>query len=67
MIIIEIAIAIYFVVFQTNFKDRFVPTLQQSLKNTYEGPVALIEDHQEKPSPSSLAWDFIMYNVMFER
>ncbi|CAF3074538.1 unnamed protein product [Rotaria socialis] len=62
IIIVEVAITIYFVVFQANFKIQFVPKLQQSIKNTYEGPLALIYEEMPKPSPISLAWDFIMYN-----
>ncbi len=63
IILFEIAIAIYFIVFQANFKDQFVPKLQESVKNTYEGPLGLITNDQSKPSPLSLAWDFFMYNV----
>jgi hypothetical protein len=59
----EIAVTIYFVVFQANFKDQFVPKLQQTLKNTYEGPLGLMPDNPSNPSPFSIAWDFIMYNV----
>ncbi|CAF1264988.1 unnamed protein product [Rotaria sp. Silwood1] len=63
IIIIEIGITIYFVVFQSNFKNQFVPKLQQSLKTTYEGPLGLLPNSDlPKPSPVSLAWDFIMYN-----
>ncbi|UJR10021.1 hypothetical protein I4U23_014244 [Adineta vaga] len=61
IIIFEIAITIYFVVFQTNFKDNFVPKLKQSVKDNYQGPLGL-EGNGPKPTPYSLAWDFIMYN-----
>ena len=56
---------IYFVVFQAKFKDQFVPKLQQSVKETYEGPLGLIIDDLPKPSPVSLALDFIMYNASY--
>ncbi|CAF1304349.1 unnamed protein product [Rotaria sordida] len=63
IIIVEIGVTIYFVVFQANFKSRFVPKLQQSLKQTYEGPLVLNSNGLSKPSSFSLAWDFIMYNL----
>jgi hypothetical protein len=53
---------IYFIVFQANFKEQFVPKLQQSVKNSYEGPLGLT-GNGPKPSPVSLAWDFLMFNV----
>ena len=60
---LELAAAIYFIAFQSKFKDQFVPKMQESLRNTYEGPLALLFNDPQKPSPLSLAWDFIMYNV----
>lgn len=63
IIIFEVAITIYFVVFQANFKEQFVPKLQKSIKDTYAGPLGLMYNDLPKPSPASLAWDFIMYNV----
>ncbi|CAF1333481.1 unnamed protein product [Adineta steineri] len=62
IIVFEIAITIYFIVFQSNFKEKFVPKLQESIKNTYEGPLGLMGSDGPKPTPVSLAWDFIMYN-----
>ena len=53
----------YFVVFPANFKDQFVPKLQQSVKTNYEGPLGLMFDELPQPAPMSLAWDFLMYNV----
>ena len=63
IIIIEVAFTIYFVVFKSKFEAEFVPRLTDSLQKTYEGPLGLIGENQKKPSPVSLAWDFIMYNV----
>lgn len=63
IIIVEVAFTIYFVVFQSKFKDQFVPKLRESLQKSYEGPLGLTEFSNKKPSPVSLAWDFIMYNV----
>ena len=63
IIIVEVAFTIYFVVFQSKFKDQFVPKLTDSLQATYEGPLGLTPYGNKKPSPVSLAWDFIMYNV----
>lgn len=54
---------IYFIVFQANFKGQFVPKLQESVKNSYEGPLGLIDNAGPKPSAVSLAWDFLMFNV----
>jgi len=62
IIIVEVAFTIYFVVFQSKFKDQFVPKLRESLQKSYEGPLGLTEFSDKKPSPVSLAWDFIMYN-----
>jgi len=61
IIIFEIAITVYFIAFQKNFKDNFVPRLQEAVKNTYEGPLGLM-GNRTKPAPFSLAWDFLMYN-----
>jgi hypothetical protein len=63
ILLVQVAFAIYFVVFQSRFKDQFVPKLRTSLQNTYEGPLGLMENGSSKPSVVSLAWDFIMYNV----
>ena len=63
IIIFEAAMAIYFVAFQDKFHEQFKPKLQQYLKNTYEGPLGLIHDDRPKPSPASIAMDFVMYNV----
>jgi hypothetical protein len=63
IILFEVDITIYFVLFQANFKDQFVPKLKQSVKTTYEGPLGLIYSDLPKPTPFSLTWDFVMYNV----
>ncbi|CAF0753198.1 unnamed protein product [Adineta ricciae] len=62
IIIFEVAITIYFVVFQSNFKESFVPKLKDSLRNNYQGPLG-VAGYGPKPTAYSLAWDFIMYNL----
>ncbi|CAF0844029.1 unnamed protein product [Didymodactylos carnosus] len=59
IILAEVALTIYFVAFQSNFKDQFVPKLQQSISQNYAGPPIM----GNKPGVVSLAWDFIMFNL----
>jgi hypothetical protein len=62
--LVEIGVTIYFVAFRSKFEAQVIPNLQETVKNTYEGPLGLQADmNRQKPSSISLAWDFIMYNV----
>lgn len=67
IMLVEIAITIYFFAFRSKFDDQLIPKLQETITNNYEGPLGLIESlKRPKPSSISLAWDFIMFNVSIE-
>ncbi|CAF0932169.1 unnamed protein product [Didymodactylos carnosus] len=59
IIIVEVALTIYIVSFQSKFKEQFVPKLQESISKGYQGPPI----KENEPGAVSLAWDFIMYNL----
>ncbi|CAF1188359.1 unnamed protein product [Didymodactylos carnosus] len=60
VILAEIGITIYFVSFQSKFKQKLVPKLQMSITNAYAGPPIT---QGANPGPVSLSWDFIQYNM----
>ncbi|CAF0893089.1 unnamed protein product [Didymodactylos carnosus] len=59
IILAEVAMTIYFVAFQSKFADVFIPKLQASIRDNYNGPPIF----NNTPSAASLAWDFVMYNL----
>lgn len=64
IIAVEVGVTIYFVAFRSKFEEQILPKLQETIRNTYEGPLGLVaEFNRSKPSGVSLAWDFIMFNV----
>ena len=63
IILAEIGITIYFVAFRSKFEEQVKPKLRQSLVSDYKGPNQILTNDPAKPSPISIAYDFIMYNV----
>ncbi|CAF1021183.1 unnamed protein product [Didymodactylos carnosus] len=60
IIVAEIGITIYFVSFQSKFKEQLIPKLQLLINNTYAGPPITPGSN---PGAVSLSWDLIQYNM----
>ncbi|CAF3023697.1 unnamed protein product [Rotaria sp. Silwood2] len=63
MILFEVTITIYFVIFPDKFEGQLVPKLQRLIQNIYEGPYPLLKNRIPEPSSFSVAWDLVMYNL----